>query len=124
MLSGIGSAEQLDRHGIAVRTDLPGVGENLQDHHEVPVVAATNGACGHFGEDCGWRMLRNGLAYLLFRSARITTTSIESCAFIDPDGRGDETIQLWRRPSWIAASSIQTTCTSSSWARASREQSS
>src|SRR5262249_38483686 len=32
MLSGIGSAEEFRRYGIAVVSDLPGVGENLQDH--------------------------------------------------------------------------------------------
>ncbi|MBV9890793.1 MAG: GMC family oxidoreductase N-terminal domain-containing protein, partial [Rhizobacter sp.] len=35
MLSGIGPAAQLRSHGIAVRVDLPGVGENLQDRYEV-----------------------------------------------------------------------------------------
>ena len=37
MLSGIGPAEQLRRHGIQVRVDLPGVGRNLQDRYEVAV---------------------------------------------------------------------------------------
>ena len=32
LLSGIGSAEQLSALGIKVRADLPGVGQNLQDH--------------------------------------------------------------------------------------------
>jgi choline dehydrogenase len=32
MLSGIGPASELGRHGIEVVADLPGVGENLQDH--------------------------------------------------------------------------------------------
>jgi choline dehydrogenase len=32
MLSGIGSAAALQSHGIAVNIDLPGVGQNLQDH--------------------------------------------------------------------------------------------
>jgi choline dehydrogenase len=32
MLSGIGPAEQLQRHGIAVKLDRPAVGQNLQDH--------------------------------------------------------------------------------------------
>lgn len=32
LLSGIGPAEQLRAHGIPVALDLPGVGENLQDH--------------------------------------------------------------------------------------------
>ncbi|KAJ0108186.1 hypothetical protein J7T55_000151 [Diaporthe amygdali] len=31
-LSGIGNAELLDKHGIEVVKDLPGVGENLHDH--------------------------------------------------------------------------------------------
>jgi choline dehydrogenase len=33
-LSGIGPAAELRKHGIAVLSDLPGVGENLQDHLE------------------------------------------------------------------------------------------
>ncbi|MEW5424905.1 GMC family oxidoreductase [Amorphus sp. 3PC139-8] len=32
MLSGIGPADELARHGIDVAADLPGVGKNLQDH--------------------------------------------------------------------------------------------
>jgi len=38
MLSGIGPREELERHGIAVRADLPGVGRNLQDRYEIGVV--------------------------------------------------------------------------------------
>jgi choline dehydrogenase len=38
MLSGIGSRAELERHGIEVRVDLPGVGRNLQDRYEVGVV--------------------------------------------------------------------------------------
>ena len=32
LLSGIGPGEELSRHGIPVRHELPGVGRNLQDH--------------------------------------------------------------------------------------------
>jgi choline dehydrogenase-like flavoprotein len=38
MLSGVGPRETLERHGIPVRVDLPGVGRNLQDRYEVGVV--------------------------------------------------------------------------------------
>lgn len=38
MLSGIGPADELRRHDIAVRIDLPGVGKNLQDRLETGVV--------------------------------------------------------------------------------------
>lgn len=37
-LSGVGPAELLERHGIPVLVDLPGVGANLQDRYEVSVV--------------------------------------------------------------------------------------
>jgi choline dehydrogenase len=37
LLSGIGPAEELLAHGIAVKADRPGVGRNLQDHLEVYV---------------------------------------------------------------------------------------
>ncbi len=37
MLSGIGDAEHLQAMGIPVIVDLPGVGQNLQDHFLVPV---------------------------------------------------------------------------------------
>ncbi len=34
-LSGVGNADELRSHGVGVVQDLPGVGENLQDHIEV-----------------------------------------------------------------------------------------
>jgi choline dehydrogenase len=42
MLSGIGPGEVLERFGIPVRVDLPGVGANLQDRYEVGVVNRMN----------------------------------------------------------------------------------
>jgi choline dehydrogenase-like flavoprotein len=38
MLSGIGPKQELERHGIQLRVNLPGVGTNLQDRYEVSVV--------------------------------------------------------------------------------------
>ena len=38
MLSGLGPAEHLRSLGITVLADLPGVGQNLQDHIQLPVV--------------------------------------------------------------------------------------
>ncbi|MBX5090818.1 GMC family oxidoreductase [Rhizobium lentis] len=98
MLSGIGAADHLREHGIAVVADLPGVGANLQDHHEVPVIASTKSKSGYFGEDRGWPMIRNGLQYLLFNSGPVTTTGIEACLFYDPDGGERPTIQLYCAP--------------------------
>lgn len=39
MLSGIGPRSELEKFGIPVRVDLPGVGANLQDRYEIGVVS-------------------------------------------------------------------------------------
>ncbi len=98
MLSGLGPVAHLAHHGIAALVDLPGVGENLQDHHEVPIISATHDKIGYFGQDTGWNMLRNGLQYMLFRTGPVTTTGVEMCAFLDPDGGARPTIQLYCVP--------------------------
>lgn len=41
-LSGVGPAAELQKFGIAVVKDLPGVGSNLQDHYEVAVQGETD----------------------------------------------------------------------------------
>ncbi|MGK3963979.1 GMC family oxidoreductase [Sorangium sp. So ce118] len=38
LLSGIGPADHLRQHGVRPIVDLPGVGQNLQDHVQLPVV--------------------------------------------------------------------------------------
>jgi choline dehydrogenase len=98
MLSGIGPADHLREHGIPVVADIAGVGQNLQDHHEVPVIATTKAPSGYFGQDKGWPMIRNGLQYLLFNKGPVTTTGIEACLFFDPDGGDRPTIQLYCAP--------------------------
>jgi len=50
MLSGIGPAEELSAHGIPLRINLAGVGRNLQDRYEIPVVNRMNFA--------QWRVFR------------------------------------------------------------------
>jgi choline dehydrogenase len=99
MLSGFGQADELRRHDIDVRADLAGVGENLMDHHEVPLVAATHEKLGYYGEDRGIRMLANGLQYVLFGSGPVSTNGCETCAFINPlDPSGEPMIQFYCVP--------------------------
>jgi choline dehydrogenase len=98
MLSGIGPAERLSQHGIKTVCDLKGVGENLQDHHEVPVVAATNGHYGYYGEDRGLKAVWNGLQYLMNRSGPVASNGVEACAYIDPDGSKRPTIKMYCVP--------------------------
>jgi choline dehydrogenase len=43
-LSGVGPASLLAKHGVSVRHDLPGVGENLQDHLQIRMIYQISGA--------------------------------------------------------------------------------
>ncbi len=88
MLSGIGPAEHLASLGIPTLVDHPGVGANLQDHTETPVVALCNGPYGYFGHDRGLRQMRNGIEYLVNRSGPVVSNGVEAGAFFDPDDLG------------------------------------
>lgn len=99
MLSGIGPEDELMRHGLKTIVALPGVGKNLQDHYECPVVATTKGSFGYYGQDRGWPMIKAGFQYLMFKSGPVSTTGVETCAFYDPDGHNERpTIQMFCVP--------------------------
>ncbi|WP_419913058.1 GMC family oxidoreductase [Hoeflea sp.] len=85
MLSGIGPADHLAQHGIDCEADLPGVGQNLIDHPEVPITALANGPYGYYRQGDGWRMLKNGLQFKLFGSGPVTSAGVEAGAFVNPD---------------------------------------
>lgn len=84
MLSGIGPANHLAEFGIECNADLPGVGQNLTDHPEVPIIARANGRYGYYKQGEGWRMLRNGLQFKLFGTGPVTTVGFEAGAFVNP----------------------------------------
>jgi len=71
MRSGIGPAEELRRHGIAVVWDLPGVGQNLSDHPVIPMSLCATEA----GAAIAAKLTAEGRLYLFqtclrFRSSR------------------------------------------------------
>ncbi|KNG92704.1 choline dehydrogenase [Pseudaestuariivita atlantica] len=82
MLSGIGPADELRRHGISVVADRPGVGKNLQDHLEVyvqfaskqPITLASHWSL--FGK--AWV----GAQWLFFKSGLGASNQFESGGFI------------------------------------------
>ncbi len=99
MLSGVGPADQLREHGIAVTHDAPGVGQNLIDHPEVPIISTANGKYGYFNQGNGWRMVANGLQFKLFGTGRILSAGVEAGAFVNPtDPSADPTIQAFCVP--------------------------
>ena len=81
LLSGLGPAAHLRETGIEVVQEMPGVGENLQDHFGIDIVAELK---GHFSLDKynkpHW-MLWAGAQYYLFRSGPVTSNVVEGGAF-------------------------------------------
>lgn len=99
MLSGLGPADELAKHGIGCVADLPGVGGNLIDHPEVPIIAIANGRYGYFRQGVGWRMIRNGIHFKLFGTGPVTSAGVEAGAFVLPrEGSGEPTIQAFCVP--------------------------
>ena len=99
MLSGLGPADQLRQHGLPVVADLPGIGENLIDHPEVPIIGIASGPHGYYRQGVGWRMLLNGLQFKLFGTGPITSSGVEAGAFVNPlDPEGEPTIQAFCVP--------------------------
>ncbi|NIR29041.1 MAG: choline dehydrogenase [Gammaproteobacteria bacterium] len=82
MLSGVGPADELKRHGISVVQDLRGVGENLQDHLEIYIQYACNERITLYSATRGLRRARIGLEWLLFRKGLGATNHFEAGAFI------------------------------------------
>jgi choline dehydrogenase-like flavoprotein len=81
MLSGIGPAAHLAEHGIATVADLPGVGQNLQDHIEISLIYQLNGPHSYDKyKKLHWKALA-GLDYLMFRGGPASSNLIEGGAF-------------------------------------------
>ena len=72
-LSGIGSTATLQSAGVAVRHELPGVGQNLQDHLQVRFIYACNGP-GSLNDvwHSRWQQMVSGLEYALTRKGILT----------------------------------------------------
>jgi choline dehydrogenase len=78
MLSGVGPADQLRQFGIPVVCDLPGVGENLQDHPVTPVAYE----CKQPVSLASAESLANLLRYLLWKQGPLTSNVGEGGGFI------------------------------------------
>jgi choline dehydrogenase len=72
-LSGIGQGEALKKAGVEVRHELPGVGENLQDHYQVRFIyeMATSGSLNAVWSN-PLRQLKTGIEYAATRRGILT----------------------------------------------------
>ncbi|MEM8894667.1 MAG: GMC family oxidoreductase N-terminal domain-containing protein, partial [Bacteroidota bacterium] len=85
MLSGIGEKEQLNRHGIEVKREIPGVGKNLQDHLFFPVSCLTKEQVGLNHHIKLTNQLAGFIKYLTSKKGPFTIGPLESVAFLNID---------------------------------------
>ena len=86
MLSGVGPAEQLERNGIPVLHELPGVGQNLRDH---PIVGVVYKVKDDFPQDPKAPRYQLALRYTATGSDDRNDMQIPPSAFSSPIGTPD-----------------------------------
>ncbi|KAM3111819.1 GMC family oxidoreductase [Phormidesmis sp. 146-33] len=78
LLSGIGPAQHLRELEIEVVVDLPGVGQNLQDHVATAVVMESTKPLSMLNANTPIEQIR----YLLFQRGMLTSSVLEAAAFL------------------------------------------
>ncbi|MGR3270612.1 GMC family oxidoreductase [Thalassococcus profundi] len=101
-LSGIGNADELRNLGIEMICDLPGVGENYQDHLESTVQCEVNDPISTFRHDKGVRAVMHMMHYLATRRGLLTSNVCETGEFIDISGGGTPDMQFHVLPDMVA----------------------
>jgi choline dehydrogenase len=87
MLSGIGASKHLHDKGITCVNDLPGVGQNLQDHIDYVQTFKVDSSDDTFGLSVkgGVNMMKSMLEWKKNRTGKITSTLAESGAFFSTE---------------------------------------
>jgi choline dehydrogenase len=102
MRSGIGPAARLRELGIAVVTELPGVGENLQDHVYIHHTCDSTADSSINKELRGLRVYLHGIYYMLTHRGLLTTGASQACAWVRsmPGSERPDTQIFFRPVSW------------------------
>ena len=99
MLSGIGPGAELHRHGIPVRHDVPGIGQNLQDHFYVHTGWRATAGSSYNASLVGLRKYWEGLKYLVTRRGYLALGSSQVAAFVKSSpAEGYADLQISFRP--------------------------
>lgn len=100
LLSGVGPAAHLQEMGIDVVHDLPGVGENLQDHPFAGVMYSSTRANTLAGAETPWQLVK----YLVAKKGMLTSNVGEAGAFLQVlDDAPWPDLQFHFAPSYYAA---------------------
>jgi choline dehydrogenase len=81
-LSGLGPAAELAEHGIELVHELPGVGENLQDHLEFYFQVASKEPITLYAAMTPWRKALIGIRWLMTKDGLGSSNHFESGGFI------------------------------------------
>lgn len=82
MLAGIGPAQHLREHGIKVRRDLPGIGQNLQDHVDCVMSWECRQPVTLYSDLRIDRLTMSMIQAMLFGTGVVTTFPYEGGAFL------------------------------------------
>jgi choline dehydrogenase len=82
MLSGIGPGAELQRHGIKTVCDLPGVGENLQDHFYVHTAWRSTESSSYNRNIRGMTKYLEGARYLTTHGGYLALGTSQVAAFV------------------------------------------
>jgi choline dehydrogenase len=99
-LSGVGPASALHQHGIAPLVDLPGVGENLQDHLQLRMVyKVTNAKTLNTSAASWFGKMKIGLEYAMLQSGPMSMAPSQLGAFAKSDpGQASPNLQYHVQP--------------------------
>ncbi|EHL31638.1 GMC family oxidoreductase [Legionella drancourtii] len=86
LLSGIGPKAEIEQHGIPLVHDLPGVGENLQDHLDIHITCKekTRNSFSLHPSSLG-RQLLDAYQYIFKKRGELTSNYTQATGFIKSD---------------------------------------
>ena len=89
MLSGIGREDKLAPHGIKLKHELPGVGQNLHDHLFFFISAHTRDKIGFNHNATLWNQAKDLVGYFVNKKNPLSCSPLEAVSFFNLDNPYD-----------------------------------
>lgn len=86
LLSGIGPRAELEKYHIPIVHELPGVGQNLQDHLDIHITSLEkNHYAFSFHFTACFRLIKNVIQYIFYRQGELTINYAQAGGFFRTD---------------------------------------
>lgn len=96
LLSGIGPRKELEKHQIPIIHDLPGVGENLQDHIDIHITCLEkNHLSFSFHYSALFRLFKMIGQYFFYRQGELTSNYAQAGGFFKTDSKLAQPNMQW-----------------------------